>query len=237
MSSIDDEYAERAWGRYVDLMAQRPECFNNPDPDGIVILTDPDEVRAAEAEVAARMARNGFPTGWCRAGVYYEDPWILVTRDVVRFPTGEAGTFHHIIMRGGLDGVAILPVYQDKIVLLRHFRNGLRDWSIEIPRGAPTGDMTPEENAADEIGTELGGTISRLEYMGPMHNNNGMVGETMRIYFAELSSVGEPNLEEGIGETLLVTPEACEEMITEGRISDAHTIVGFYLARAKGQLP
>ena len=233
---MKDGYLEDAWQRYVRLVADRPDSFHNPDPDGIVILKELEEVRAAEAEIGARLVREGYPSAWSRAGVFYEDPWIYVARDIVRFPTGALGTYHHVLMRGGENGVVVMPVFQGRIVLLRHFRNGLRNWSIEIPRGAPDGEPH-SENARREISEEIGGEIGRFEYLGPLHNNIGMLSETMQIYYAELSAIGDPRIEEGIESTLLATPEEVGEMIAQSRITDAHTISAYQLARLKGFLP
>ena len=234
---MKEEYLAHARRRYDALRAARPDAFQNPDPNGIVILTDENEVRAAEQEIAARMVEQDWPADWSRAGLFYEDPWIYVTRDVVRFPSKDLGTYHHVIMKGGSDGVVILPMFEGKVVLIRHFRNGLRNWAVEVPRGAPTKDMSSDDNARLEIIEEIQGRISRLEYLGPMHNNNGLVSETMQVYFAELSEIGDPNLSEGIDAVIQRTPVEFESMIAQGQITDCHTIVAYSLARLRQLLP
>lgn len=234
---MNDEYLAHTRRRYNELRAARPDAFHNPDPNGIVILTDEDELRAAEQEIAERMIEQNHPADWSRAGLFYEDPWIYVTRDVVRFPSKDLGTYHHVIMKGGSDGVVVLPMIKGNVVLIRHFRNGLRNWTIEVPRGAPTKGASSDENARQEIIEEIQGKISHLEYLGPMHNNNGFVSETMQVYFAELSEVGDPNLSEGIDTVIQRTPTEFAKMIAQGEITDCHTIVAFTLARAKNLLP
>ncbi len=234
---MDDAYYAEAWERYERLRAERPDAFHNSDPRGIVILTDRDEVRAAEKTIARRLERDAFPAEWSRAGLFYEDPWIYLTRDVVRFPSGNFGTYHHIIMRGGQDGVVILPVIDDRILLIRHFRNGRRNWSLEVPRGAPASGMSIEGNARQEILEEVQGEIRRLEYLGKMENNNGMATEVMHVYFAELSQTGSANLSEGIEDLRRVTTADCAEMIRRSDITDSHTIVAYTLAQMNNLLP
>jgi len=235
--SMGEEYLAYTRRRYDELRVVRPDAFHNPDPNGIVILTNEEEIYAAEQEIAERMIEQNRPADWSRAGLFYEDPWIYVTRDVVRFPSKDLGTYHHIIMKGGSDGVVILPVINGKVVLIRHFRNGLRNWTIEVPRGAPAKDLSSSDNARQEIIEEIQGKISHLEYLGPMHNNNGLVSETMQVYFAELSEIGNPNLSEGIDAIIQRTPAEFEKMIAQGEITDCHTIVAYSLARLRDFLP
>ncbi len=234
---MTDTYYAKAWERYEQLRVLRPDAFHNSDPRGIVILTDKDEVRAAEKIIARRLLRDSFPAEWSRAGLFYEDPWIYLTRDVVRFPSGDFGTYHHIIMRGGHDGVVIFPVIDGQILLIRHFRNAIRNWSLEIPRGAPTSGLSVEDNARQEILEEIQGEIQRLEYLGKMENNNGMAAETMHAYFAEVASAGAPNLAEGIEGIRRVTSDELATMIQKSEVTDCHTIVAYTLAQMNNLLP
>lgn len=218
---------------YLDVVQRYPDAFANRDSEGIRILTNPSEILAAEATVKVRYQERGLAQEWAECGVFYEDPWMYLVRDVVIFPDGAPGTYHHILFKGGLDGVVILPVYQGKIVLLRHFRNGARDWSWEIPRGGPR-RVDPEQNAIGEIEEELDGKIVRIERIGNLKNNNGMISETMQIFYAELSSIGKGNLGEGITETRLLAPKDLEGMIASGEIDDSHTVHAYALACMKG---
>jgi ADP-ribose pyrophosphatase len=197
-----------------------------------VILTDPSEILKAEQEIAARYQSIGHPASWAQCGVFYEDPWLYMVRDIVRFPAGNLGTYHHLILKGGNDGVVILPVVNRKIVLLRHFRNGARDWSWEIPRGAPR-SVDPIDNARDELTEEIGAEILHIEKIGAMRNNNGLITELMHIYFATLKSFSSPNLSEGIGTIRMVTPDELTDGIVKGTIDDSHTVHAFTLARLK----
>jgi ADP-ribose pyrophosphatase len=219
--------------RFQALARNRPDAFVNTDPNGIVILLERSEILAAEAIIKARYREKGFPADWAECGVYYEDPWMFLVRDVVRFPDGGVGTYHHILLKGGADGVVVLPLLDRKIVLVRHFRNGARDWSWEIPRGGPR-DVDPMRNARDELEQEIGAEISDIEHIGQLRNNNGMITERMHIYAARLTAIGESNLSEGIERTRLVTPTELADLIRDGRVDDSHTVHADSLARLKG---
>lgn len=200
---------------------------------GVLILTEPTDILSAEAEIKARYETAGIPVEWAECGMFYEDPWMQLTRDVVRFPDGAAGTYHHIVLKGGADGVVILPIIEGEIVLIHHFRNGARDWSWEIPRGGPQpGD--PEANARGELHEEIGAKIDWIRKLGALRNNNGMITEVMHIYAAQLSATGEVALGEGIERMRRVSPETLAEMLRTGEIDDSHTAHAFLLARLNG---
>lgn len=218
---------------YLKLVQDREDAFENPDPDGIVILKDVDEILTAEEEIKNRYLSKGVPVDWAECGIFYEDPWMILVRDVVRFPGNNVGTYHHIIFRDGQDGVVILPVLDGKIVLLRHFRNGARTWSWEIPRGGPT-KADPLQNACTELVEEIGADISDIRKLGALRNNNGMISEVMHIYYAELRSIGKSNRAEGITDLKKVSSAELSELIRSGEIDDSHTVHAYTLARLEG---
>lgn len=227
---------EEAWARYRALMSERPELFRNTDPGGLWLLCDSAEVQAAEAETCRRYGEQGRPASWAAAGAFYEDPWIILLRDYVRFPDGTKGPYHRIVMRGGEDGIVVLPRYQGRIVLIRHFRNGLRDWAWELPRGGPEDGLSPEMLARRETAEEIGGRIRSIIPLGPIHNSTGMITETMHAVLAEMDELGEPNHGEGITGIKLVSAEELKQAILQSEITDAHTIHAFVLALWKGLL-
>lgn len=99
--------------RYDVLRGERPELFRN-EPGGIEILTDPAAVEAA-------------------GGVVYQDPYVLLVRDAVRFPDGRTGTYMRSVSATAAPGCVILPLLGDRMVLIEHYRHATRSWHWEIP--------------------------------------------------------------------------------------------------------
>ena len=64
------------------------------------------------------------------------------------------GTYIRILPRRPESAVAVLPVLNGKILLLRHFRHSLRKWMWEIPRGFGEYGITAAENAEKELREE-----------------------------------------------------------------------------------
>src|SRR5260370_1157725 len=145
--------------RYRSLLIARPALAASPT-GGITVVSDPAETARIEALMADRFAAQGLPRQWARAGIFYEDPYIVLLRDAVIFPDGKPGLYHRVIARHDEPtGVAVLGRYDGKIVLVRHFRHPSRAWHLEIPRGAVGADEDPGHVAHLEISEEIGGPV------------------------------------------------------------------------------
>lgn len=220
--------------RYFELVSQRPDAFRNPHPEGIEILLEPSALCEAERIIASRLRAARLNEDWSKAGLYYEDPWLWLVRDVTRFPDGSFHTYHRVILKGGEFGVVMIPILERKIVLIEHYRNGLRDWSLEFPRGGPDLDKTPKTLAQAELREEIGATVRRLDYIANYASNTGVFTVRMNVFVAYLSDIGATNAAEGIRKTVCISPPRMEELIREGAIVDANTIAAFQLGRLHG---
>jgi ADP-ribose pyrophosphatase len=220
---------------YLNLIANNPGLFNNENAL-LVIITDEVEIENWKIKRKSELRGKGLPEEWGEIGVVYEDPYIMVLRDLVKFPSGEVGSYFRIInsadLRGGKSTV-ILPIFDNKILLLRQFRHPTRKWHWEVPRGYGEPDITPEENAKKEVFEEIGGEISELIDLGPFHNNTGVEGGEVELYFAKLRSIGKTNLDEGIKFYKLVEPILVEKMISNAEITDGFTIAAFTRAKLR----
>lgn len=222
--------------RYRALLQARPALARNL-PGGIMVVTDPDETARIEAAMAERFAARGLPREWARAGLFYEDPYLMLLRDAVIFPDGQPGLYHRMIARNDEPtGVAVLSRYRGDIVLVRHFRHPSRAWHIEIPRGAVGGGEDPVQMAHVEISEEIGGTILSLARIGLLHGASALMRHSVVLMYAELEAIGTPALGEGIAEILTVPPAEFERWIADGKITDAFTVGAAYHARLRGLL-
>ncbi|MGW1492451.1 NUDIX hydrolase [Streptomyces sp. NBC_01410] len=199
---------------YDRLRTERPELFVNP-PGGIEILSDPESVAAA-------------------GGVVYEDPYVMVLRDPVRFPDGRTGTYIRSIGTTAEPGCVVLPLLDGEVVLVEHFRHATRSWLWEVPRGFGTRGLAGEQNAAKELREEIGADVRELIPLGAVHPDSGAVGDRVLLYAARIDAIGALALGEGIRRTLTVSFAQAEEMVGDGRITDAFTIVALSRARLAG---
>jgi ADP-ribose pyrophosphatase len=202
--------------RYEELRAERPELFVNP-PGGIEILTDPEAVAAA-------------------GGVVYEDPYVILLRDAVRFPgPGRVrGTYIRSISATAEPGCVILPLLDGQVVLVEHFRHATRSWQWEVPRGFGTPGLGAGENAAKELKEEIDAAVTELLPLGELHPDTGGLGSSVLLFAARIETIGGLDTGEGIRSALTLPFADTEAMVADGRITDAFTIAVLSRARLAG---
>jgi len=218
---------------YQKLVSDHSQLFTNANAPFRIIL-DPAEIASWQAKKRAELTAKGLPSAWADIGVVLDDPYILMLRDLVQFPNGSMGGYIRYMNHSSLSGnagVVILPVMEEKILLLHQFRHATRSWHLEVPRGFGTEGLSPAESARQEIHEEVSGKILELLELGTMHSDTGMSGQKVHLFFARLSSVGEPEKQESIDSFRWVALAELEDLIRRGDITDAFTITAYTRAK------
>jgi ADP-ribose pyrophosphatase len=226
--------------RYTQLRAERPHLFVNPPGAAYVILFDRADQDAVADEAAARLRESGLPEEYGDVGVVYEDPYVILVRDAVRFPTGRRGAYIRILGADPGTNAAILPLLSDgRVVLVRHFRHGTRQWHWEIPRGFSTAGSDGAATARQELSEEIGLRVDTVRRLGRVGSDDAFD----EIYLAEIdaSLAGaievDPAGEEGIDEVRLVPLAELTRLIATGEIVDMYLAAAYGLTIAQGLLP
>jgi ADP-ribose pyrophosphatase len=223
--------------RYEEIRHQWPELFVNLPDAGYTILFEPALVAAAEAEEKERLASRSLPSSWGCTGVVYEDPYTVVLRDAVRRPDGSLGTYARTMPASGAAGAAVLPLFEGRIVLLRHFRHATRAWHLEIPRGFGEPGVSDADQARQELREEIEAEVSKLVDLGIFHSNTGTATDRVRLFLAEIHAMGEPQVSEGISSIETLPSGQVAQEILSGAINDSFTIGAFTRAWLRGLLP
>ena len=95
-------------------------------------------------------------------GISYESPWRYMLVDLVRNREGKLFAFERVVPRK-TGGVAVLPIYDDKIVLVHEYRHPVQLWCWEIPRGFGETASSALSNAGKELFEETG--IIKLSFL------------------------------------------------------------------------
>ncbi|OHB68084.1 MAG: NUDIX hydrolase [Planctomycetes bacterium RBG_13_63_9] len=133
-------------------------------------------------------------------------------RDVVRHP----------------GAVAILPLLEDgRVCLVENYRAAVEETLIELPAGTLEPGEDPVATARRELAEETGYRAGRIQWLATFYTSPGILDEKMRLYLATGLEAGPPALEPGEDiRRLLATWEEALDMIRDGRIRDAKTILG-----------
>jgi ADP-ribose pyrophosphatase len=151
-----------------------------------------------------------------------------VTIDTVR--EGDRTYVREVVHHPG--SAVILPAFDDgTIALVRQYRHPAVRYLLELPAGTLNDQERPEEGAARELEEELGLVPGRMEKLSEFFVSPGFCEEKMWLYLATDLTETQQRLEDDeIIEVVRLPIDRALQMITDGEIEDAKTIIGLMLA-------
>ena len=221
---------------YFALVRQRPQEFVNPQGAAFEILLEEGEIQRAEEQAGQRLVAAGLPPEWASVGVAFRDQYVTILRDAVRYVDGTLGTYIRMWdSHPEFRGVVVLPVWQEKVLLVRHFRHATRAWHLEIPRGFGSSEDAAS-GARRELEEEVGATVSRLVELGDVYPDAGAMGGRVALFLGEVESYGDGEAKEGITEILPTPVSEFERMIAAGELTDGFLLAAYARAKTRGLL-
>ncbi len=165
----------------------------------------------------------------------HDNPWFLVRKNDVLRPDGNDGVYYTVEHKPleGRGGVEVLPITKEgKILLVRiaRFTEDVICW--EVPAGGQEQkDQDILETAKRELSEETGYSTDKFKVLyNPYMQLVGCAtvkGNVVLAHEVEKISNGDM-FDEGISEIKQFSLEEAEEMIKNGEIVDAQSIVAIY---------
>ena len=151
-----------------------------------------------------------------------------VTVDTVR--EGDKTYKRDVVHHPG--SAVILPAFDDgTISLVRQYRHPAVRYLLELPAGTLNDRERPEDGAARELEEELGLVAGRMEKLCEFFVSPGFCAEKMWLYLAtDLTNTAQRLDEDEMIEVVRLPIDRALQMITDGEIEDAKTIIGLMLA-------
>jgi ADP-ribose pyrophosphatase len=151
-----------------------------------------------------------------------------VTVDTVR--EGDKTYVREVVHHPG--SAVILPAFDDgTIALVRQYRHPAVRYLLELPAGTLDDKETPEAGAARELEEELGLVAGRMEKLCEFFISPGFCEEKMWLYLAtDLTETAQRLEDDELIEVVRLPIDRALQMITDGEIEDAKTIIGLMLA-------
>ena len=151
-----------------------------------------------------------------------------VTVDTVR--EGDQTYTREVVHHPG--SAVIIPIFEDgSVALVRQYRHPAVRYLLEAPAGTLNRGERPEEGAGRELEEELGLIAGKLDKLSEFFVSPGFCEEKMWVYLATEMTETKQRLEDDEILDIVRLPFAqALEMITDGEIEDAKTIIGLMLA-------
>lgn len=162
----------------------------------------------------------------------FEGKIIRVYKDEVLLDSGRR-TDREVIEHKG--AVACLPfIGRDEVILVKQYRYPVRKELLEIPAGLIERRENPLYAVKRELLEETGYSTNNIEHILDFYTSPGYSNEILHLFFAYNLKKETPNLDydEKIRPRLLPLSESLN-MVKEGKICDAKTIMALLIASSK----
>ncbi len=151
-----------------------------------------------------------------------------VTVDTIR--EGETTYERDVVHHPG--SAVIVPVFDDgTVALVRQYRHPTVKYLLEAPAGTLESGERPETGAARELEEELGLVAAKMMKLSEFFVSPGFCEEKMWVYLAtELTETAQRLEDDELIDVVRLPFSLALEMISDGEIEDAKTIIGLMLA-------
>ena len=142
--------------------------------------------------------------------------------------TGQA---HNFFILESSSWVNIIPLTPDnEVVMIRQYRHGIRDVTLEIPGGIVEASDTPYVAAGKELCEETGYRTSEMILLGSVYPNPAIQNNQCYTFLAKNAFLaGNQNLDDKEDIEVLLRPlSEIPRLIREGDITHSLVLAAFY---------
>jgi 8-oxo-dGTP pyrophosphatase MutT (NUDIX family) len=164
----------------------------------------------------------------------FENPYVRVYDDEVRFADGTLGNYLRICGPSEAPGVVIVARHRDRVALVRTFRYPIDEHQWAFPRGFAHGPDL-EATARAELREELGTEATSIKIIGYVTPDSGLMSSRVAVVLADTVSDREIPIDQlEVEEVRWVRTGELRRMLLDGAIEDGFTLSAFALAIVAG---
>ena len=206
------------WTEYLKLKEEKPFLFTKEE---LEIILDEKTIIDFEKSTGREI------------GILYQSPYRRVLVDLVKNSEGKLFAYERIIP-AKTGAAAVLPIYDDKVILIKQYRHPAQTWFWEIPRGFGE-NISAMENAVKELFEETGIKSANFIHLGQIAPDSGLTSDNVAVFLAEIKdanlSLSNKEETEVISNIRMFSLEEIKQMITNGIITDSFTLAAIGLWR------
>ena len=156
-------------------------------------------------------------------------PLFKVFEDIVKLPNGLKLDYYKVEK---IPVVTILPIINNKIVMVKQYRYPIKSDSLELPAGHLWPNEKPIECAKRELKEETGYITGNIEKILEYHPSTEYANLVYHIFIAQDLKEGKTNREKyELIDIELLDANSVIDKIMNGHITDGRTITTILLAK------
>lgn len=164
----------------------------------------------------------------------FNTPWFKVRQDQIELASGRILDKYYVWLNK--DVSAIIPITSDnKFILVRQYRHGSRETTLEFPVGYVEKTETPKAAAKRELLEETGYLAKNMALIGKLINNASKETGNIFVYLAQ-NIRQSPNSPRDPNEDIklkYVTGTELTRLILNGKIRVSFTVAAVFLSYSK----
>lgn len=159
--------------------------------------------------------------------IKYENNWIRLWEDAIRFPDGSEGIYGYLDRRDE-GGIVLVMDDQKRLLILHEWRYPIHDWTWCWPAGGAYEGEDRQISAARELEEETGILAKTWIDFGTLHIDPGGTSQCEKVYLAKDLHRGTMNKEASeIHEIHWKTIDEIKDMIRSNEIDNGWFLAGF----------
>lgn len=164
--------------------------------------------------------------------IKYKGKWFSVVGEKVKLPNGKIAEWEKVVTN---DFVMIVPIVdKDNLLILRQYRPVLKKWFYELPAGRINKGENPTKCAKRELEEETGHRSNQIKQVCKAYSSNGLTTEMGHYFIARNLIKSTQKLDEHeVLQVKKIKISKALEMIKNGKIVEAHTIMALLLLQNK----
>ena len=162
----------------------------------------------------------------------YDDGWVRLNRDEVRFPDGSEGRRVWLELQFPFVCNIVPTLPSGDIVFVEVYRHPIKRWLLELPGGLGENGETPDQAAIRELKEESGLTHGRLTRLGVVNVDPGLLAHDTHVFRAEDCTgwnADHSELEDQIRRVVSLPRAEAERRVVAGEIVHGPTLIALYL--------
>ncbi len=156
----------------------------------------------------------------------YDGRVVSLRVDEVELPSGRRAEREIVEHRGA---VAVVPVIDGDVLLVRQHRTAVGRALLEIPAGTIEPGEMVEACLQRELAEEIGMRAGRVEHLVTFYPSPGFLTEAVHLYVAHDLSPHRLEAEEEDLAVVRVPLARARSLVADGEIVDAKSIIGLLL--------